>query len=292
MIIVNLNGGLGNQMFQYSAARSLSYRLKVPLKLDLTEFRKFPLRVYRLKHFNIHAEPATEKEIAQFRGTGAPTFLIKVKNLPDFFKPYYKRKLFREQCFAFDPNIQQCQENIYLDGYWQSEKYFKDIEQIIRKDFTFSKKPDTLNEQMAERIRDCEAVSIHVRRGDYLSNPVTTAYHGICSEEYYRSAIGTVEKYINNPYFFIFSDDPTWVKENLKTGYPSTIIDFNGSEKDYEDLRLMSLCKHYIIANSSFSWWGAWLSNNPQKIVIAPKKWFNNTDINTDDLIPEKWKRI
>ncbi len=181
---------------------------------------------------------------------------------------------------------------MYLQGYWQSEKYFKDIEKIIRDDFTFSEEPDYQNKQMADTIKCCEAVSLHVRRGDYVSNPVTTEYHGICSEDYYRRAVREVERYCKNPQFFVFSDDPSWAKENLETGYPTTIIDFNGSEKDYEDLRLMSLCQHHIIANSSFSWWGAWLSWNPQKIVIAPKKWFNRPEINTQDLIPESWIRI
>jgi hypothetical protein len=292
MIISQLIGGLGNQMFQYAIARRLAIFHNVPLKLDTTEFRQYPLRTYGLGHFKIQGEPATENEIARFKRTGIAAILFRLKIFPDFFKPYNKRRLLREQSFDFDPHILLAPNDVYLEGYWQSEKYFKDIEKIIHQDFTLSGEPDNLNKQMAEKIKNCEAVSLHIRRGDYVSNPVTTAYHGICSEEYYQEAISKLESYVKNPHFFVFSDDMEWVKENLETGYPTTLMDFNGSEKDYSDLHLMSLCQHHIIANSSFSWWGAWLSKYSEKIVIAPKKWFNVESINTHDLYPESWIKI
>lgn len=285
-------GGLGNQMFQYAVARRMAIVHNVPLKLDITELRKSPLRTYRINHFNINAEPATEKEIVRFRPVGARGIFQQIRSLPDFFKPYYKRRLFKEQFFQYDSNIQQCQNDVYFKGYWQSEKYFKDIEQVIRQDFTPVSNPDARNEKMADQIRDCESVSLHVRRGDYVSNPTTNATHGTCSEEYYLKAIRKLEDTIKDPHFFIFSDDPAWARDNLKTGHSHTVIDINGPNKDYEDLRLMSLCQYHIIANSSFSWWGAWLCSNPQKIVITPQKWFNKPDINTDDLIPESWIRL
>ena len=182
--------------------------------------------------------------------------------------------------------------NVYLEGFWHSEKYFKDIENVIRQEFTIRDEPDALNKEMANKIMACEPVSIHIRRGDYVSDKKTNEFHGTCSLEYYNDAIGIITKEIKAPHFFVFSDDPVWVQDNLKLKFSTTYLVYNGAEKAYEDLRLMSLCKHHIIANSSFSWWGAWLSGNPYKIVIAPKKWFNDETIDTSDLIPDEWFRI
>lgn len=275
MITVQLNGGLGNQMFQYSAGRAVSLQHNVPLALDITHCKRNPARPYKLCNFKVAGEVVEESPL-----------IIKLKSI------LHPQSLFKEQSFYYDPSILDCHDDVYLQGYWQSEKYFKGIEKIIREDFTLSEEPDYLNQQMIDKIRNCEAVSLHIRRGDYVSDPETTAYHGICSEEYYRGAVSKLENYVKNPHFFVFSDDPSWVKEKLDIRHSTTIVDFNGSEKDYEDMRLMSLCKHHIIANSSFSWWGAWLSNNPQKIVVAPKQWFNKPDIKTQDLIPGTWFRL
>jgi hypothetical protein len=289
MIIVQLFGGLGNQMFQYAAGRRLAYFLNTKLILDISPYGQETLRDYHLFVFSITENFASATDLERVHRPIAWNIQHPVDALRSMMHQNVTVRYVKEHHFHFYPEILALPDNVYLEGHWQSEKYFKDIEKIIRKDFIFSEEPDNLNNQMADKIRNCEAVSLHVRRGDYVSNPVTTAYHGICSEEYYRGAISKLENYVKNPHFFIFSDDPTWTKENLETGYSTTIIDFNGSEKDYEDMRLMSLCKHHIIANSSFSWWGAWLSNNPQKIVIAPKHWFNRPEINTKDLIPESW---
>ena len=215
-----------------------------------------------------------------------------LENLAVYSVPYYRRNIYREPHFFYDPNILKCKNDVYLEGYWQSEKYFKNIEHLIRSEFTPVTEPDNPTEKMADQIRSCVSVNLHFRRGDYVSNSTTNAYHGTCSLEYYHRAIRIIEENVKNPHFFIFSDDPDWVRENADTGHPTTIVDLNGPDQDYEDMRLMSLCQHHIIGNSSFSWWGAWLSTNPQKIVIAPKKWFNRMDINTQDLIPESWLQL
>ena len=136
------------------------------------------------------------------------------------------------------------------------------------------------------------SVSIHVRRGDYLTNPVTFQTHGLCDIDYYKKAIDEILDLVDKPHFFIFSDDQSWAKSNIIFGAPTDYVMHNNSLKNYEDLRLMSYCRHHIIANSSFSWWGAWLGNNPEKIVIAPKKWFNDPKIDTTDLIPDTWLRL
>ena len=182
--------------------------------------------------------------------------------------------------------------DIYIEGYWQTEKYFKNIEHTIKKDFTFKTKPDKNNQSLLNQIKNCNAVAIHVRRGDYVKNPVANRILGVCNLDYYNKCINLIIRKINNPHFFIFSDDPKWTINNLNIDFPATYVSHNGSDKGYEDLRLMSNCKHQIIANSSFSWWGAWLNNNPNKVVMAPKKWFNDLSINTEDLIPESWVKI
>lgn len=292
MIITHLTGGLGNQMFQYAIGRKLSCMHKVPLKLDISGFKEYTLRTYRLSHFAIPADFASGFDIENVKFNNRTGLLRVLDSLALRFQPNYLRNVYKEPHFPYDPNILKCKNHVYLEGYWQTEKYFKDIEETIRRDFTFVGDPDPRNKTMADQIRESESVSIHVRRGDYITNPTTNAYHGTCSEDYYKKAIQIIKNRVHQPQFFIFSDDPTWVREHLDTGYPTVFVDFNGPYKDYEDLRLMSLCQHHIIANSSFSWWGAWLCQNTEKIVIAPKKWFNKPDINTQDLIPDTWIRV
>jgi hypothetical protein len=291
MIIVKLMGGLGNQMFQYAAGRRLALNHNTILKLDLsfllnrTPRENFTYRSYELGIFNIQAELASPSEINRFVPTG--------KNMLNYLKRKLKlNKLVKESHFHFDEGGLSSPDNSYLDGYWQSEKYFKEIEDIIRSDFTLKAKATNLNQELAKEIGSYNSVSLHIRRGDYVSNPETNNFHGSCSLGYYEKAIKKIADCIVEPHLFIFSDDPDWAKDNLIFEYPIKFVAHNGSEKSYEDLRLMSLCKHNIIANSSFSWWGAWLNRNPEKIVIAPEKWFNDSSINTDDLIPDSWLRI
>ena len=187
--------------------------------------------------------------------------------------------------------INQVSPNAYLMGYWQSEKYFQFIEAIIRADFVFKQAMSNSNQLIANQIEQSNAVSLHVRRGDYANNPLTAATHGLCSMDYYMQAIQHIGECVYEPNFFIFSDDIVWVKENLKINFPCFYVDGNYGEESYNDMRLMSLCKHHIIANSSFSWWGAWLNQYAGKIVIAPNKWFAH-DTDVKDLLPESWVKL
>jgi hypothetical protein len=292
MIVVKLKGGLGNQLFQYAMARRIAYREHSQLKLDLSEYQNHNLRKYRLNNFNIISEVASPEEIALVKmPRGGKTNSIKLR-LIEKCRPYYKRHFIKESFFHFDPNILKISGDIYLEGYWQSEKYFIDIEHIIRQEITLKNDPDLLNEEIIKNMDNVQSVSVHVRRGDYILDSTINQFHGCCSVDYYHHAIDEMVRYIDQPSFFIFSDDPEWVQENLDIDYPSTIIKHNRLTKDYEDLRLMSFCKHHIIANSTFSWWGAWLCAHKEKIVISPKKWFNKAELNTRDLIPESWLRI
>jgi hypothetical protein len=288
-------GGIGNQMFQYAAARRLAHVHNVPLKLDLNWFddcKADSPRPYELHVYAITALFASKEEIRGLTMSDASRWRSLFMRFAGPANPYRWRAYVRERHFHFDPDILKLQDDVYLDGYWQSEKYFKDIEDIIRQEFTVKGEPDARNRQTADMIKGSEAVSIHVRRGDYVTNPSTGKYHGICSLDYYRKAMAMIASRVKDSQFIAFSDDPAWVKDNLTSVYPLTCIDFNGPDRANMDMHLMSLCKHHIIANSSFSWWGAWLCTNPDKIIIAPKKWFNNQDINTTDLMPEKWIKI
>lgn len=291
MIIVRLFGGLGNQLFQYAAGRRIAHTNNTALKLDISWFEKESNRKYKLNKFNIIGDVASNQEIAKLKKLGNNLVDITSRSV-EWLKPYYKRTLIKERFYHFDSHILDVGSNAYLDGYWQSERYFNDIPDIIRREFTLKTGIDNVNKPNYRLITSMNSVSIHVRRGDYVSDKKVNEFHGICSIEYYHKAIEQITKVISEPSFFVFSDDPTWVKDNLNIPYPTTVITNNGIDNDYEDLRLMSLCKHHIIANSSFSWWGAWLSTDREKIVIAPSKWFNNTDMDTCDLIPNSWVRI
>ncbi|MGE5582412.1 MAG: alpha-1,2-fucosyltransferase [Bacillota bacterium] len=264
MIISQITSGLGNQLFQYAAARRLAYVHKVPLKLDLSWFNYCNYREYGLKYFNIVENIASTGEIEDVK----------------------RQNHFQERSFSFNPEIKDIKPSVYLSGYWQSEKYFQDIAEIIRREFTLKYQPDESNMQMTGFIQRYESASLHIRRTDYLSNP----NHGVVSLEYYHEAVNYLINIIANAHFFIFSDDWQWVRENLRLKYPSTLITLNSAAVGYLDLYLMSLCKHHIIANSTFSWWGAWLSQYPNKIVIVPQKWFHALPYDTRDLIPESWR--
>jgi len=275
MIIIQLKGGLGNQMFQYAMGRRVAHANNTDLKLDISWFNNIGVnytpRKYSLQPFNIIENFASINEIkALKRG--------RIHNLT-------KRILTKER-FS---------NNVYLSGYWQNEKYFKDIEDIIRKEFTL-KKP--IRNKYIDLINHTNSVSLHIRRGDYVINPEYRKTLGACPLSYYHKAIRNILNFVTHPHFFIFSDDIKWAKNNLKFKHPVTFVSnkeqylLKNTNTDYEDLILMSKCKHNIIANSSFSWWGAWLNSNPDKIVIAPKKWFNDLSLTNKDLIPELWMKI
>jgi hypothetical protein len=285
MIITRLIGGLGNQLFQYAAARRISYVNNVTLKLDITGFGNYKLRSYRLNNFNIVENIATIHEITKIKKG-------RILGRIDNFLPYYIRSNIKPKNMNFDERILERKNNIYLDGYWQSEKYFEDIRDVISKEFTIKSDMDESNRLMAEQIEETNSVSIHVRRGDYATDAKTNQFHGLCGLDYYSESIKRMNETIDNPHFFIFSDDPNWVKDNIKIQYPTIYVTHNGPDRDYEDLRLISLCKHHIIANSSFSWWGAWLCKSTNKKVIAPMKWFNSDENNEHDILPDNWTRI
>jgi hypothetical protein len=192
----------------------------------------------------------------------------------------------------YDCRILNTPKNVYLDGYWQSEKYFREIKDVIRSEFQVKYPQDTKSQEIGKVISSTQSVSVHVRRGNYASNPRVNSHHGTCAVEYYQECAKTIEGKLSSPHYFVFSDDIAWAKVNLDFHYPTTFVDHNDPSHDYEDLRLMSMCRHHIIANSTFSWWAAWLNANPDKIVLAPRQWLNDPAIDTRDLLPSNWIRV
>ena len=285
MIIVKLNGGLGNQLFQYSLGRKLSLKNNDVFKLDLSDFTADNPRSYSLGEFNIIENFASDEDINKIKKSG-------VWKLIDKLKPYCKRSAIKYQGYDFDPNILKLSGNFYLDGYWQSEKYFQDIENIIRKEVALKNPIENKYADLISQIKNTNSVSIHIRRGDYITNKKFSKVYNLLDEKYYQKAVKFIAEKISDPHFFIFSDNINWVKQNLNIPYLKTFVSGDNETKDYEELILMSLCQHNIIANSSFSWWGAWLNKNADKIVISPDKWFNDKIGNAKDLIPENWIKL
>lgn len=289
MIISNVIGGLGNQMFQYAAGRALSLSRGVPFALDISSFASYRLHqgLELQRVFGCIAPIASEKDIREILGWQFHPFARRVLARPVLSR--LRRPGFVvEPHFHYWPGINDVPADCCLFGYWQSEKYFRAAAQTIRADFTFARPSDPRNEELADRIGQSTAVSLHVRRGDYAQNAKTQAVYVLCSLEYYQAAIRHIAERVAQPSFFVFSDDPSWARDNLKIDFPCCFVDHNQGRESYNDMRLMSLCRHHIIANSSFSWWGAWLNPDPGKIVVAPGRWFVNAN-NVADLFPQDW---
>lgn len=289
-IIIKLQGGLGNQLFQYALGRNLSLTRQAVVKYDLSWFGTQTKRKYDLGNYRVTVNFATSEKAAALqrceRKTGKLAFVHNLLYADDTV--YIK-----ERSFRFDPAILTTTPPAYLDGSWQSEKYFAEVADTIRRDFTLINPATGVNAEMLAAIRRTRAIAVHVRRGDYATDKTTKVFHGLTTLSYYQQALEKIQTIEPSSKIFVFSDDHAWVKSNLRFHLPTVFVDHNSPKSGHhEDLRLMAACRHQVIANSSFSWWGAWLNPHPQKVVIAPKKWFNDPTINTDDLLPASWITI
>ena len=281
MVIVKLTGGIGNQMFEYTFGEQLRY-LGYDVKYDISELQEYKVHAgYELENvFNLRLNYARDYELKKYKLTLWNRLLRKLNAHNSWIV---------QQDFSYNMKYLQLnrKETLYLDGYWQSEKYFKNIVDKVRQKFIFPEL-DIKNKEYLNTIQNANSVSIHVRRGDYVNHPL---HGGICDLAYYQRAIEYIKQKVNNPLFVIFSNDIEWCKSNLQLENSLYIAD-NSGDNSYKDMQLMSYCQHNIIANSSFSWWGAWLNNHEQKLVIAPSKWFNDPNYNTKDVIPASWYQI
>ena len=295
MVIIQLTGGLGNQLFQYAIGRALISKSKEELLLDTQSYNWDTLRNYSLNRFNIKVTLATPEDCEYVKQK--KTFLIdRIISKVTFKKmPYYRKSYIIESSFSFDKFINKYRtSSVYLQGYWQSEKYFAHIRSVLLNEICVNDEycSDYFIEYKTRISSNNNSVSIHIRRGDYVSNSETMAFHGVCEIEYYQLAMSVIEQMIVRPTYFVFSDDIEYAQQIF--GVNDNVIFIHNVPEDYEELMLMSLCKHNIIANSSFSWWGAWLNRNEDKKVIAPKRWFANEEmqLKTADLIPNSWIKL
>ena len=285
MIYVRIRGGLGNQLFQYSAARSLADRLNVNLGLDTREYNAGSPFEMGLKHFNIRAE-FNPKGLMKHKKNGFSKYIL------DIALGNHKN-VYKETNLGFNNLFHSLPNKTYLKGYWQSEKYFENNKKNVFEDLRIIAPQSNKNIKISENISKTNSVSLHIRRGDYVTNSAYNMKHGTCSLDYYKKSVDYLSKSLNKNFtIFAFSDDPEWVFKNLKLPMDIQFIEHNSSKKNYEDLRLMSQCNHNIIANSSFSWWGAWLNTNPNKIIIAPSKWYSDNKTKNIDIIPSNWVKI
>lgn len=285
MKVVRFLGGLGNQMFQYAFYKALQQRFP-NVKADLQGFSDYGLHNgFELDRiFSIRLS-----SISLFRSN-----LYQIHNKKWIYRKLRRilnlRKIYQEEnhLFAYNPKIMTNPKSAYYWGYWQNIQYFQDISKELRADFKFSNPLDDKNQEASDSIQNSNSISIHIRRGDYLTDPLLG---GLCDLEYYQKAITYIQSQVSSPKYFIFSNDIEWCRQNLSITN-CEFISWNTSTLSYIDMQLMSQCKHNIIANSSFSWWAAWLNQNDNNIVICPKKWVNDPKLDTSGLIPETWIAI
>lgn len=287
MIITRIVGGLGNQMFQYAVGRALAVKTGQDFKLDLSEMDRYKVHTLQIDQFNIKGKRARQDEIPfRPRKSFFGKLLTAFKNrdrIPQVF----------ETTPFFDASVSHWKGSGYLSGYWQSEKYFSAYSDLIRADFSLKGPMSGERQAVLAQIREAKApVSVHVRRGDYVTNAMANSIHGTCEPEWYRHAMNKISEQLSDPTFFVFSDDPTWARSNLPTYEKVIFVEPRADGKDAEDMHLMSSCQSHIIANSTFSWWGAWLNPRQDKRVIAPARWFKAEDRDSSDLVPEQWERL
>ena len=289
-VVIRLVGGLGNQMFQYAAAKAVALRNGAELTLDLSWFSTVSDRHYALGPLSVSAH--TIGDIPP-KGTAGHLLRKTQYRLARYTEKYFlRRPVFHEKHFHFDSAMLDVRAPVRLEGYFQSENYFLEYRNLIASEFKLASPPGHSAQAMLEKMATHDAICLHVRRGDYAANATTNAFHGLCSLDYYHRGLNIVSEGLPNPHCYVFSDDPEWVRANFFPALPMTVVDIHGPHEAHEDLRLMAACKHFVIANSSFSWWAGWLGTNPKKIVVAPSRWFQAGNTDTKDLIPAGWVKL
>jgi hypothetical protein len=311
-VVVRLGGGLGNQLFQYAFGRRMALANDARLILDASGYRnvkepdpRLGVRALGLDHFKIQGTVTRE---------GSPTWgsvpplperpwlrrkwvkwARKFKAATEAARPYHLRRVVSEadnKHFTFDPHVynRPVRGTVIFAGYWQTERYFQQVETLVRQELTVRDQLDGVNAQVAAMIQAADAVAVHVRHGDNASGVESGL--GMLPRSYYDFAIRELRTAIKGARFFVFSEDIDWAKSFLQLGEEAVFVSHNSDSRNYEDLRLMSLCRHHIVANSTFSWWGAWLGKKEGQVVYAPLRYWQNVDRPNLDLYPTAWRRI
>lgn len=289
MVITKITSGLGNQLFQYALGRHLALQYTTELWFDLRyfhqEYETDTPRKFKLDRFNI---PYHLLDQSPWLYLSKATRLLPGRSLRPLIDTRY------ESDFHFDPHVlRPAAPMTILWGFWQSERYFDGSTAQIRQDLTFGPRQSETFATFSQQIEQADVpVSVHIRRGDYVTHPEFSKSFGFVGLAYYQTALSRLIDQFPNATLFFFSDDPDWVRANLHTQQPHVFVQSTGPDADVDDLQLMSLCHHHIIANSSFSWWGAWLDPRPDKVVMAPQNWFANKPWRTQDLLPASWQRV
>ena len=274
-------GGLGNQMFQYAFARNLSLKYNKPLKIDLSFLKNknqgpnFTYRDYNLNIFDIDVDFEIPKNEVGYllKENALQTATTNINYVNTFIQK----------------NINH---NFVLSGYWQSQNCFIDIKDQIKQDFTFKNSVTKSKEYIQKMYNDiisCNSVMIHVRRTDYLKHP---DYYYVVDNDYIQNSTNIINTKINSPHFFVFSDDIEWCKDNIKYKNTTFVDNTYTDHTSNYHVQLMCSCKHFIISNSTFSWWSAWLGKSTDSLIIAPKKWYKTSSVNADEIVPSDWLRV
>ncbi|HEX4341758.1 MAG TPA: alpha-1,2-fucosyltransferase [Verrucomicrobiae bacterium] len=294
MVIVKIKEGLGNQLFQYAAGRGLAQQLGTELMLDTSfyeakgRYSRAHVRQYHLDKFNITVPMLSRRtkywigQLRRHRSTPVRA-LTHMSGIIRFEVD--------KEC-GFDETLQHKGRNLYLDGYWQSERYFADIRETVREELSFREPTGPDLEPMLAQLNEKVSVCVHIRRGDYISTAIGREQHAICDLDYYRTAMDHIGARVPGAKFFLFSDEPEWVQSNFSAADNLVIVSGTASRRDIDDFRLMTSCRHFVIANSSFSWWAAWLGKQKDKIVVAPKLWRRFHEQMDKAIIPEQWVRL
>jgi hypothetical protein len=291
LIVTSISAGLGNQMFQYATARRLALKNWGELVLVVDEPEKYRLPVFRIGGHEVPAGTIVPKHRIFDSGqmpAEADIPLFNERKAGDLI-PRSGTGALSGAALLYAPELRNWRGHIRLRGYWQDERYFADIRTRIRSDFSLKEKLDARSLGCLGRIFAGASAFFHVRRGDYLSPEFRDAF-GVCAADYYYRALEILRARVPRVKIFVFSDDPGWAAQNSIGGAGAEIIDWNADAPE-RDLELMRACTHAVIANSSFSWWGAWLGERPESIIIAPKTWFKAVP-EFRDIVPERWMRI
>lgn len=296
MIIINLMGGLGNQLFQYAAARRLSIINKTELKIDESNFRKLTSNSehsFQLTCFNISARQATTSEISRIiRPTN---YLARAIGTVFGASPLklQSKTIFREpEGSKFKPAFLEQTGDKYLIGYYNSYKYFEPIRNVLIDEYQPREKISLQGQELLRLIESTNSISLHIRRGDYINDlDVYKSIEGIITDRFYSNAVEFIASKLEAPHFFIFSNDMAWVRQHFRIPHQTTFVDFNTAQRGFEDLWLMSRCKHNITAGgSTFSWWAAYLNTNSNKIVVRTERVSNDAKYNhPEDYFPPEW---
>lgn len=298
MIVLELAGGLGNQMFQYAAARSLQQKTGEKIACNLYQFQFDQQREYSLLHFALHDNLVFWKPGKQNLYGKQKELWIRILHKIGATRGKRSFETLARHGFAMSFDIyafypMPLRKNMYLKSNFQSWKYFAEIRELLLNDFAFREEPDKKNTDMLQRIQQTEAVCVHIRRGDYVTNPKDAKFLNICGKDYYEKAIESMKKQLQHPVFYIFSNtkqDLDWIKQHYAMPEKSIYVDLNN--QDYQELRLMKECKHFIISNSTFSWWAQYLCTNTEKIVMAPSRWNNEESQDASDIYMKNWQLI